>query len=178
MELIFLHGPPAVGKLTVARELMKLIPARLTDNHATIDLGRTVFDFGAPGFWDLVYKLRLNVLDAAARSDLPYLITTACYSHPADLSVVETWEDVLHRHDARLLPINLKCSAEVLMQRVVHPERAISGKIHSVKGLSDYLARNDFIALPRPGCITIDTEKHSPEGAAKEIMKAVALTAS
>jgi hypothetical protein len=50
MKLIFLHGSPAVGKLTVAKALLRLVQGRLVDNHAAIDLARTIFDFGAPGF--------------------------------------------------------------------------------------------------------------------------------
>jgi tRNA uridine 5-carbamoylmethylation protein Kti12 len=53
MKLIFLHGAPASGKLTVATALLKALPARLLDNHAAIDAARTVFDIGAPGFGNL-----------------------------------------------------------------------------------------------------------------------------
>jgi hypothetical protein len=53
MKLIFIHGAPASRKLTVARALLRAVPGRLFDNHAPIDLARTVFDFGAPGFWSL-----------------------------------------------------------------------------------------------------------------------------
>lgn len=175
MELIFLHGPPAVGKLTVARALVDMIPARLMDNHATIDLARTVFDFGAPGFWDLVYTLRLDMLEAAARSDLPYLITTGCYDHPDGLPVVAQWEEVLHRHAARLRPVYLTCTPEQLAQRVVHPDRATQGKLNTISGLKDYLARNDFLPLPRPDCVTVDTGTLSAQRAAAQIVRTCAL---
>jgi hypothetical protein len=48
MKLVFLHGAPAVGKLTVAKALLCLVPGRLFDNHAAMDLALTVFDFGVP----------------------------------------------------------------------------------------------------------------------------------
>jgi tRNA uridine 5-carbamoylmethylation protein Kti12 len=47
MMLLFLHGSPAVGKLTVAKALLRIVPGRLMDNHAAIDLALTIFDFGA-----------------------------------------------------------------------------------------------------------------------------------
>jgi tRNA uridine 5-carbamoylmethylation protein Kti12 len=53
MKLLFLHGSPAVGKLTVAKALLRIVPARLMDNHAAIDLALTIFEFGAPGFGSL-----------------------------------------------------------------------------------------------------------------------------
>ena len=40
MKLIFLHGSPAVGKLTVAKALLRLVQGRLMDNHANVDLAR------------------------------------------------------------------------------------------------------------------------------------------
>jgi hypothetical protein len=67
MKLIFLHGAPATGKLTVATALLRVVPGRLLDNHAAIDFALTMFDFGAPGFWDLVHDVRLSALDAAAQ---------------------------------------------------------------------------------------------------------------
>ena len=65
MKLIFLHGAPAVGKLTVAKALLRLVPGRLMDNHAAIDLARTIFDFGAPGFWEMVHASRCAALQVA-----------------------------------------------------------------------------------------------------------------
>jgi hypothetical protein len=59
MKLLFIHGAPAAGKLTTARALLNRVSGRLFDNHAAIDLARTVFDFGAPGFWELVHDATL-----------------------------------------------------------------------------------------------------------------------
>jgi len=66
MKLLFRHGAPAAGKLTVAIALLQLVPGRLFDNHAAIDLARTLFDFGAAGFWELVHSTRYSALDIAA----------------------------------------------------------------------------------------------------------------
>jgi replication-associated recombination protein RarA len=45
MKLLFLYGPPAVGKLTVAREVSALTGYRLFHNHLTVNLTLAVFDF-------------------------------------------------------------------------------------------------------------------------------------
>ena len=58
MKLIFIHGAPASGKLTVAKALLRAVPGRLFDNHVAINLARTVFDLDAPGFWELVHVVR------------------------------------------------------------------------------------------------------------------------
>ena len=38
MKLIFLHGLPGVGKLTVAREFAKLTGFKVFHNHLAVDL--------------------------------------------------------------------------------------------------------------------------------------------
>ncbi|MCW3693558.1 hypothetical protein UE94_036385, partial [Burkholderia cenocepacia] len=82
MKLLFFHGSP--GKLTVAKALLRMMPGRLMDNHAAIDFARTIFDFGAPGFWELVHQIRYSALDAAAEHSIPLLVTTFCYAEPED----------------------------------------------------------------------------------------------
>src|SRR5947207_15673716 len=83
MKLLFLHGAPAVGKLTVATALLAMVPGRLFDNHVAIDLARTIFDFGAPGFWELVRSVRCSAIEAAAQHRVELLVTTFCYAEPA-----------------------------------------------------------------------------------------------
>ena len=94
MKLIFIHGAPASGKLTVARALLRAVPGRLFDNHAPIDLARTVFDFGAPGFWELVDVVWLSTLDLAARHGVPLIATTYCYAEPEDREGFERVEGI------------------------------------------------------------------------------------
>jgi hypothetical protein len=72
MKLVFLHGAPATGKLTVAKALLNVAPGRLLDNHAAIDFARNLFEFGAPGFWDLVHHVRLIGLETAAKHGVPW----------------------------------------------------------------------------------------------------------
>jgi hypothetical protein len=84
MKLVFLHGAPATGKLTVAKALLNVVPGRLLDNHAAIDFARTIFEFGAPGFWELVHQIRLAALEAAAQHGVPLVVIT--FSTPIRLT--------------------------------------------------------------------------------------------
>jgi len=98
MKLLFLHGSPATGKLTVAKSLLRMVPGRLFDNHAAIDLARTLFEFGAPGFWELVHQVRSAALDTAAANGVALVVTTFCYVEPDGLPLFETFEQILQRH--------------------------------------------------------------------------------
>jgi cytidylate kinase len=53
VELLFIYGPAAAGKLTIAREVAKLTNFRLFHNHLTVDAVMAVFDFGSESFIEL-----------------------------------------------------------------------------------------------------------------------------
>ena len=170
MRLVFLHGSPAVGKLTVAKALLRLVPARLMDNHANVDLARTVFDFGVPGFWELVHTSRCVALDAAGKHGVPLLITTYCYIEPGDRANYEEFEAIVRRHGGEICPVYLHCSHEETLRRVGNPDRIERGKLTSAEGLIDYVGGRNFTAVPRADCITLDTGAMPPDAVAGEIV--------
>ena len=50
MKLIFLHGPAAAGKYTIARELAAITGFELYHNHLVVDEVLKLHAFGSPGF--------------------------------------------------------------------------------------------------------------------------------
>ena len=171
MKLLFLHGSPAVGKLTVAKALLKIVPGRLMDNHAAIDLALTVFDFGAPGFWELVHDVRLSALDAAAEHGVPLLVTTFCYAEPEDREQFGQIEAIVQRHGAKLLPVFLHCSREEALRRVGNPDRVERRKLTSGERLIRDLDRYDLTAVPRPDCLKLDTGSNPADVTAQKIVR-------
>ena len=173
MRLIFLHGAPATGKLTVAKALLCLVPGRLLDNHAAIDLARTMFDFGAPGFWDLVHDVRLSALDRACRHGVPLVVMTYCYSEPTDLPQFEQFESVVKSHRGDLLPVFLHCAEQEIARRIGNPDRAERRKITSIEGLMRFRTIYNDAPVPRADCIKLDTTTRSPEATANEIVRQI-----
>jgi hypothetical protein len=170
MKLLFLHGSPATGKLTVAKALLGMVPGRLSDNHAAIDLARTIFDFGAPGFWELVHRVRCAAFDAAAERGLSLVVTTFCYADPEDLPQYEKFEEIMQRRGGELLPVFLHCSREQAARRVGNPDRVERRKMTSAESLIRDLDNYKFSAVPRPDCLMLDTEVRPPEATAREII--------
>ncbi len=88
MKLIFIYGAPAVGKLTVARELARLTGFKVFHNHLSIDCIEPIFDFGTPSFFKLIELIRVETVAEAAikvKPAAPYLteLSTLSQTPPA-----------------------------------------------------------------------------------------------
>ena len=77
MELIFLHGSAASGKLTTARALEALLGYPVFHNHLVVDALTTVFPFGSEPFVRLREEFWLQVFTDAARIDRSFSFTFA-----------------------------------------------------------------------------------------------------
>jgi hypothetical protein len=73
--VVYLYGPPAVGKLTVATELHAHTGFRLFHNHLTVDPIKAVFDFASSPFTEVIHRLRLDVFETAARHGVDLIFT-------------------------------------------------------------------------------------------------------
>lgn len=157
MNLIYLHGAPATGKLTIARELVQLVGGRILDNHASIDFAKTVFDFDTPEFWRLVQTLRLLTIEQAAESSLTTLITTACYADPVDRPHFETIVSLVEARGGAVWPVYLHCDLKTLYARVASEERRARGKLSSVAGVDAFLTRCNIAPVDHRNRFNVDT---------------------
>ena len=154
-----------------------MVSGRLFDNHAAIDLARTVFDFGAPGFWELVHSVRCAAIDAAAEHGVSLVVTTFCYAEPDDLTQYQEFEEIMQRRNGELLPVFLHCSREEAARRVGNPDRVERRKITSREGLFRDLDNFRFPPVPRSDCLKLDTEVMSADLNAQEIVRRFGLGA-
>src|ERR1700722_13198675 len=177
MKLLLLHGAPAAGKLTVAKALLGMVPGRLFDNHMAIDLALAIFDFDAPGFWELVHSVRCSGIDAAAEHGVALLVTTFCYAAPDDRPLYEDFEAIMQRRGGELLPVFLHCSREEAARRVGNPDRVERRKLTSAEILIKDLDGFEFAPVPRSDCLMLDTEVRPPAATAQEIISHFGLDA-
>ena len=170
MRLVFIHGAPASGKLTTAKALAARTNGRFFDNHTSIDVARTLFEFGAPGFWELVRAVRLVALDAAGRANLPLFIMTFAYVAPDDEARLQEFEDCVNRHGGQVLPVFLRCSEAELLRRIGKPDRVAKRKLTSAEDLKRSLAEERFEPVPRASCLQLDSEANDAETNASKIV--------
>lgn len=169
MRLIFIYGPPGVGKLTVAEELARAAGLRLFDNHVSIDCARSVFDFGTPPFGRLVSIIRLAAFEEAAREGVS-LVFTFVYAHPQDAPFVERVCETVERHGGRLCLVHLTCDTNVLERRLTAAGRERRGKLASTEVLRDLTERYDiFSPVAGRDSLSIDNTDLPPAEAAARI---------
>ena len=97
MHFVLLFGPPAVGKMTVGRELARITGYKLFHNHMTIEPVLDVFPFGSPPFSRLVNEFRRRMIEEAVLADLPGLIFTLVWGLelPEDRELVSSSVDIV-----------------------------------------------------------------------------------
>lgn len=170
MRIVFIYGPPAVGKLTVANELARMTSYKLFHNHLSINCVSPVFDFGTVPFRKLVRQIRLAVIEEAARENVD-IIFTDIYAHPDHKPDVERIFTTVERFGGTVLLVRLTCDNTVLEQRSLSPERGSMGKLNSVESLRAYMERRDLLSpVPGRASLTIDNTTLPPTEVAWRIV--------
>jgi hypothetical protein len=178
MKLVFIYGPPASGKLRVARELSKLTGFRLFDNHVSIRFVESLFDYGTKPFFRLVEKCRLEMLEEAAKEGVDSIFTFV-YETKSDDRFIRRILGKVNRHGGIICFVRLQCGRKELGRRVTSKSRKLQGKLASKKLLNSVLRKFDLgWEVPFRKSLTINTEANSPRRAAKMITEHYGLRAS
>ena len=173
MKLILLYGPPAVGKLTIAKEIARLTGFKLFHAHLTSDLVEAIFPRGAPSFRKLAWDLRYAVFAEAARANIDGLIFTMVYGRDREQFIARCME-VVEPFGGEVCFVHVHCQAETLRQRVVREDRKQYGKITSVELLNETLSNREPQALFEAGTLwdslSLNTDVLRPVEAAQQVI--------
>src|SRR5919199_4476370 len=75
MKLIFVYGPPACGKLTIAELLSRRTGIPLFHNHLSRDIVKDIYGDKLDDHYFLVDTIRLDVLDYCSKHDTDLIFT-------------------------------------------------------------------------------------------------------
>jgi shikimate kinase len=171
MKLLFLYGPPASGKFTVAKEVARLTDFKLFHNHLTLDLYEAIFDYGTELFRKLVEDTRISVLEQAAIHHVSGVIFTLVYEKDQDESFIGRVVDAVERHGGEVLFVQLYCQPIELKRRVSDESRKAFRKMSSPEALQRNMERYDlFSPIPGHESLCIDTTNLSPSDVAQQII--------
>ena len=117
--LLFIVGPPAVGKMTVGQEIAAMTGLRVFHNHQTIDLVLQFFDFGSPPFGRLVSEFRRRLIEEVAASEMPGLIFTYvwAFDQPAEQEELDQYARPFRVRAGRVLYLELEATQQERLRR-------------------------------------------------------------
>ena len=174
MKLVFLHGPPAVGKLTIARELAVLTGFRLFHNHLTVDLVSSLFPFGSESFVLLREQIWLAAFAEATRNNLSLIFTFNPENTVRDRFVQDAIA-VVQGAGGQVVFVELTCAAEELERRIEDASRKEFGKLASVEQYRSLKDAGAFQFPKLPDGLLLDTTNLKPAESAQLISEYIAL---
>jgi len=174
MKFIVLHGAPAVGKLSVARELAELSGWKLFHNHLIVDALLAVFDFGSKPFSELRERMWFDVFAAASQSGIEGLIFTFNPENSISEKFLPRLVSEAHERGDLLRFIELTCAEQEIERRIGTPTRQSMRKLTSLE-LYRKLKRDGTFDRPimPPSQFSFATDKNPPGETARHIWEAL-----
>jgi RNase adaptor protein for sRNA GlmZ degradation len=172
MNLVFIYGAPATGKLTVATELARLTGYKLFHNHLTVDLIEPFFKFGTEEASRLSAKFRLEMFKEAAKAKLPGIIFTYVYVKDSDDEFVEQVISTVKPYGGKVMFVLLNCKKEELTKRVENDSRKNYTKVQEAGKLNELFKKYDMTSpVPHQESLIIDNTNLTPKEAANQIIQ-------
>ncbi|RJG52742.1 shikimate kinase [Sphingobium terrigena] len=168
--LLFLYGPAAAGKLTIARIVADRTGLALFHNHLIVDAVAALFPFGSPEFVRLRERFWIEAMVSAIDAGQSLIFTFAPEPSVAP-DFPQRLQAQVEAAGGKLCFIALTVAADVQDDRIADPGRAAFGKLRSLDLLRAIRADCDrcMAAMPVPS-LTLDTGLMSPEQAAERIV--------
>lgn len=155
----------------MGHELAKLTGFSLFHNHLTVDLVRSVFEFGSLPFVELREEIWLAVFSRAQAANLSGLIFTFAFDRTVRDSFIENTRKVIESSGGEVLFVELRCSTEVLEKRIEDDSRQRFGKLSSLSQFRELDASGAFVDPGIPAQrLVVDTTEISAIDAARIIV--------
>lgn len=168
MKLILLYGPPAVGKLTVARELSKITGISLFHSHMILNDIAEIFGYDNPIRRKLEFEFKTRIIEEAV-AEGRNIITTGSITRD-NTHYYESLIKLVEKKRGVVFLVQIKAEKETLFERVRHESR--KQKINSAEKLEEFFGRypENLERFGKGNKLVIDTTKLSPEECAKQIV--------
>lgn len=125
VHVAMIFGPPAVGKMTVAREICKKTGFKFFHNHMSIELAIQYFPFGSPSFAKIDNAIRFTVFEEIAKSDHPGFLFTFVWALnlPTEQEYVNRVLKIFKEQEAKIHYVELEAELSTRLHRNKLPDR-------------------------------------------------------
>ncbi|MBR0651984.1 shikimate kinase [Roseomonas terrae] len=171
MRLLFIYGPVASGKLTIARLVAERASLPLFHNHLIVDAVAAVFPFGSQEFIQLREHFWIETISTAAKAGQSLIFTFAPEPTVTN-DFPERVSRLVEAVDGEVIFVALDVAADEQERRLVEPTRMAFGKLRSPAILRDLRSSMAACmqAMPQPA-MRIDTGTTAPQQAADAILQ-------
>jgi hypothetical protein len=171
---VVLYGPPAAGKLSVARALERHHGLRVIHNHLSVDAVLPLFDFGTAPFVELTTQIRLLLYAAAAQHGLD-VVSTFVYAHGEDDEHLERMVRAARSAGADVILVQLLPNRAALDERIGAASRVGTKKLTDAAVLGRLMMEHD-VTSPAPGtALTVDNTSISADAVARMIAQHIGI---
>ncbi|OIW23597.1 hypothetical protein CONLIGDRAFT_637563 [Coniochaeta ligniaria NRRL 30616] len=174
---IYINGYPGVGKLTVARELERILPkSKIYDNHLLIDPIAELVDRSSPEYNAVRTNLRRLILDVIATSEstrgTTWIFTDSRCTNEVGSSAVQDYVDASEKRDVPFVPVIMTCDPEENARRIVDEGRGKGGrtKLRDMDVLRSIREQEDMYRFGHELELELDVSCLSPQKAAQRIV--------
>ncbi|MCU4180537.1 AAA family ATPase [Bosea sp. BH3] len=174
--IVHINGWPGTGKLTIARELARLLDARLLDNHSILDPAHALFDRRDPLHHSLRRSLRAAVFDHLRRMQpqTALLFTDALSEDAHDVAVFDEYRQLAGDRAAPLVAVVLDIDAERNLERLTAVGRSERHKLTNPKILAALRANHRLLRATGLPLVELDVSELSPAEAAGILSRHIA----
>lgn len=170
MKLIILYGPPAVGKLTVAKLLAQQTGVKLFHNHLSVDLVASILSFADEDFWPEVRSIRNRMFAFSAKKKQD-LIFTYVYDYGEFEEHINGYIKAYEKEGGEICLVQLTADKDEIVKRVINESRHNTHKIKKPAELLDYMSKHElFKPMKGRKSLTIDNTNLPPEKVVDQII--------
>lgn len=169
MHVVFIHGPPAVGKYTIGAVLSERTGLPLFHNHLAVDTALSLFEFGTPQFNAMRAGIWRTAFREAALAGRSFIFTFAPEA-TVEPSLIDDLRTSVSAAGGKTYFVELTCAKSTILERLVSNDRARFRKLTDPEAFesAERLGRYAFPPLPAP-IVRLDTDGYSPVQAAEKI---------
>lgn len=174
-KVIFIHGPAASGKFTIARELARLTGLPLFHNHLTVDLLLALFPFGSPEFIHHRERIWKDLMTDAIAGGSSLIFTF----HPessVNPDFPHTLQSSINEAGGHVHFVEIQCSEEELERRLESTSRREFRKLSSTELYRQLKGEGAFEYPAIPSECMVNSSQIPPEQSARAIAMSLHLS--
>jgi len=170
MKLLFIYGPPASGKLTIAEKISERTAIPLFHNHLSRDLVKDIYKDKLSENYKLVDRIRFDVLDYCSKNDTD-LIFTYVYAGSEDDDNVRKFIKTIEDNNGEVLFIELSASQDDLIARVDNESRKRYKKLTDPEIMKEITQDMSIYSIPFIKALKINTSLLSSDDIASAVIE-------